>query len=255
MSDGLVVLTGHPNPRAYRIPEEHVRRWEWQGMTFATHPMVDGTGRLCERWWMVSETTTGRIAGWEQPTDVLAETKAVERMERAGAEVVRQRVACAVWPEGVEVQDVTMPDEAPDEGAVRPDLDAIEARAEAATPAPWSRWGSPNGHRDGEGEYYISGPWYALDPPTMAFAGTADPDFIAAARSDVPDLVAYARRLEAELARLQPVVWQALGVAHCVREHGINSLNVHSAVCDLRRAVDQFEAAERELDAQEAGHE
>ncbi|MEV6737917.1 hypothetical protein AB0N14_13680 [Streptomyces sp. NPDC051104] len=81
-------------------------------------------------------------------------------------------------------------------------LDAIEARANAATPGPWMA----DGH-----EIYGSGcgvldieQWKAetlrIEDPEGA---KADAEFMAHARTDVPALAAEIRRLRAELAELR----------------------------------------------------
>ena len=70
------------------------------------------------------------------------------------------------------------------------DLDAIEARAEVATPGPWTI--KRGGVRSSE---------WLLDPDLDGWGHIdfeADAEFIAAARSDVPALVAEVRRLQAE---------------------------------------------------------
>jgi hypothetical protein len=66
------------------------------------------------------------------------------------------------------------------------DLDAIEARANAATPGPWRV------STDNTPEYFMS--IEGTDGPICVFTDTAA--FIAAARSDVPALVAEVRRLK-----------------------------------------------------------
>ena len=84
------------------------------------------------------------------------------------------------------------------------ELDAIEARCDSATPAPWRAWvegrdGMSGDTFIGQGtdergspqrlDLYLSR--YPGDPPVSA----ADHDFIAHARDDVPRLVAEVRRL------------------------------------------------------------
>jgi hypothetical protein len=82
------------------------------------------------------------------------------------------------------------------------DLDAIEARAAAATPAPWSRGGNadPGEVIYGEGGTLISVGWEGdggvIRPET-------DGEFIAHARQDVPALVAEVRRLREALGRVE----------------------------------------------------
>lgn len=78
------------------------------------------------------------------------------------------------------------------------DLDAVEARANAATPGPW--WGG--GDRQSRNAYGLVG--RTTDRGTgnaiAVLSGTdmdrvADAEFIAAAREDVPALIAEVRRL------------------------------------------------------------
>ena len=74
------------------------------------------------------------------------------------------------------------------------DLDAIEARAKAATPGPWPR---DFGRCDFSPEGCMSiGPLVTMDDECdEERQAQADQDFIAAARTDVPALVAEVRRL------------------------------------------------------------
>ena len=96
------------------------------------------------------------------------------------------------------------------------DIDAIEARANAATPGPWrSTWGddgtAPPKHPDfGEETTIEAVGLEGIDGKVVGLLWydglhTAcredDAAFIAAARTDVPALVAEVRRLRAELAR------------------------------------------------------
>lgn len=74
------------------------------------------------------------------------------------------------------------------------DLDAIEARAKAATPGPWRvnpRVEADPGETDGHG--WLAGPPAAIEYEAALF--NRDADFIAAAREDVPALIAEVRRL------------------------------------------------------------
>lgn len=69
-------------------------------------------------------------------------------------------------------------------------LDAIEARANAATPGPWTPSHHPND------PYH----WAVFDTDTRALTANRggcpdDAEFIAAARTDIPVLVAEIRRL------------------------------------------------------------
>lgn len=77
------------------------------------------------------------------------------------------------------------------------DLDAIEARAEAATPGPWRVEATEHPGevtvRDGAGRDLIWG----LDLGECGFEKRVDADFIAHAREDVPAMAEEIRRLRA----------------------------------------------------------
>ena len=82
------------------------------------------------------------------------------------------------------------------------ELDAIEARAEAATPAPWAsayHLGSPYKRQElrmlfgGDGRALVRG------ARTYAALTTNDAHFVTAARTDIPRLVAEVRRLRRQL--------------------------------------------------------
>lgn len=81
------------------------------------------------------------------------------------------------------------------------DLDAIEARAYAAAPLPWSPL-----FADLDGEYVPLSWWMAYDDPEDPHGRfdwpqiQADAEFIAHARTDVPALVAALRKAEAQVA-------------------------------------------------------
>jgi hypothetical protein len=85
----------------------------------------------------------------------------------------------------------------------RPDLDAILARASAATPGPWE-------NSSGKGTGAVSAPSShcavyqnirTVEIDDTVSRWQADATFIAHARTDIPELVAYARRLENALFR------------------------------------------------------
>ena len=86
------------------------------------------------------------------------------------------------------------------------ELDAIEARATAATAGPWTYEGSgcihtrATEHYDPEDEAYVLEVLRGPDDPSRH---TANGRFVAAARTDVPALVAEVRRLRTEVERLQ----------------------------------------------------
>lgn len=81
-------------------------------------------------------------------------------------------------------------------------LDAIQARADAATEGPWARSGHDIGHvvYDSEGPCELAGP--VMLGHVIGEAGYEDAEFIAAARQDVPALIARIRELEAEVHEL-----------------------------------------------------
>src|SRR5699024_6168576 len=78
------------------------------------------------------------------------------------------------------------------------DLDAIQARANAATDGPWERYG------DGSHEVYCAATFEdtAYEPPDVTYGSDrpADAEFIAHARQDIPMLVAEVERLRAKSA-------------------------------------------------------
>jgi hypothetical protein len=75
------------------------------------------------------------------------------------------------------------------------DLDAIEARANAASPGPWTQW---NEHEfEGPNHEPLTG-LYSYEDGGITYE--RDTIFIAHAREDVPALIAEVRRLRAALA-------------------------------------------------------
>lgn len=82
------------------------------------------------------------------------------------------------------------------------DLDAIEARAEAATDGPWMV-----GAEVSKDLGIVNAHWFgSVDPEVgiiLGEAGLHDAEFIAAARTDVPALVARVRELEATVERMR----------------------------------------------------
>ena len=94
------------------------------------------------------------------------------------------------------------------------DLDAIEARANAATPGPWTFLPDQRLERRGLG---ILGPSFERVAlmPEPAGAHPADALFVAHARTDVPALVARVRELEAAILEacdvLDEKMWRGTG--------------------------------------------
>lgn len=96
---------------------------------------------------------------------------------------------------------------------VRPDLEAITARADAATEGPWFReYGDVVLADDDPRDQYDDEPRYARvvraaeHHDLRAPQALADATFIAESRTDVPALVNYARELRDENAQLRDVL-------------------------------------------------
>ena len=92
------------------------------------------------------------------------------------------------------------------------DLDAIEARANAATAGPWHPH-TTYPHTVWQGDMYGEDP--GMISTTLAQEIVADAKFIAAARTDVPALVAEVRRLRAVLANHDPMPGFPCDNGHC----------------------------------------
>jgi hypothetical protein len=128
------------------------------------------------------------------------------------------------------------------------DLDAIEARAEAATPGPWTTdgWEIYQGTGDGAPDLMR---WVGETCRADDYDGSrADAAFIAHAREDVPAMAAEIRRLRAELAeaRTKTMVTEADEiVAHCP-DHGSRDTVWINCYCadDLRRRAVTLPAPE-----------
>lgn len=75
------------------------------------------------------------------------------------------------------------------------DLKRIEARANAATPGPWTSWIEGRDHTAGSSFIQTRSREGRGNDIELSGASDADQDFIAAARSDVPVLIAELRRL------------------------------------------------------------
>lgn len=107
------------------------------------------------------------------------------------------------------------------------DLDAIRARADAATPGPWE---------SNANHVYMGGGCQARIAPTGEpavimghWSNAADPVFVAAARTDVEALVREVERLRQELAEKRELVDYL--TAELEREHAA----VHQAQAELER--------------------
>ena len=88
------------------------------------------------------------------------------------------------------------------EGLTEDDLEAMQARADAASPGPWTSYVEGRDHiagddfiriseHDGEDDMYVS----RANELGLRPASTADQDLIAHARQDLPLLIAEVRRL------------------------------------------------------------
>ncbi len=146
-----------------------------------------------------------------------------------------------------------MRDQNPSSNSVSPpaedlDLGPIEARAAAATPGPWTlEWAEGatplsvySMHPDGDKVGPRARPVVGGDNEGM-IVGTADAQFIAAARTDVPLLCAQLRRLRDERALLREVAEACDRARKCF---------CNLPTCD---ALDDVAVAYSKLDAYYAG--
>lgn len=116
----------------------------------------------------------------------------------------------------------------------RPDLDAIEALANAATPGRWEWWTSNSWRRlKTNDDKNVAEPYLAVsDRHPDLMISEADMSFIAAARTDVPALVAYARRLEAELQ-----AWRSIDPLETVSHPGTSPDRIRKMIDELARTI------------------
>lgn len=143
------------------------------------------------------------------------------------------------------------------------ELQAIKARADAATPGPWGTFDtddevhmcaigvSTNGHEpwfelnaseDENGHQHVVAMTLLQSPRYACHASgkwAEDAEFIARARSDIPALLAEVERLKAELAILKPLEITA-------REYSVGWAT-QSALCDEARryALQQYKMTSR----------
>ena len=75
------------------------------------------------------------------------------------------------------------------------DLQAMQARADAASPGPWLSWVEGRDHLAGSNLIQTHGGGPEGVDIELVGGAVADQDFIAAARSDLPVLIAEVRRL------------------------------------------------------------
>lgn len=113
----------------------------------------------------------------------------------------------------------------------RPDIDAIAARAAAASPDRWEAYFT--GHGDpfvveegcGPGRQDIGGgtreiAQLSISPPDY---GRANALFIAGARQDIPDLLAYITELEDDVAYMRASVNDAHAIIRSQRDPDLSS--------------------------------
>lgn len=106
----------------------------------------------------------------------------------------------------------------------RPDIDAIEARADAATPGPWDvAMDCVTAPTCGE-ILRITG-WPEV--------GDVDAEFIAHAREDVPDLLAYVRDLEAKLRRWRCILETTTLLSCRYHDHALDECPIELAQKEL----------------------
>lgn len=118
------------------------------------------------------------------------------------------------------------------------DIDAIEARANAATPGPW--------HCDSDGN--ITQTAHVTRDVWFIPMNVEDSQFAAAARTDVPALIARVRELEAENSLLQHALKasakRAEDINESLRRAGVNNYSPHQHRCidALRERLAEAEA-------------
>jgi hypothetical protein len=97
----------------------------------------------------------------------------------------------------------------------RPDLDALSALAEKATPGPWHQGREGNGYESTRDVYFGREPdsERSLDIATYIWSDK-DAALIAASRDAIPALIAYAREREERVRELEGRIEKALTVDH-----------------------------------------
>ena len=112
-------------------------------------------------------------------------------------------------------------------------LDAIEARANAATPGPWG----VSDRLSAFGDLTVAAPWRGANGAEIVAKAANGPNttFIAASRTDVPALVAEVRRLRQEVGIQEAARMRGLIDSHVmnVRANDLPPLAVQLAE-DLR---------------------
>lgn len=111
------------------------------------------------------------------------------------------------------------------------ELEAIEARANAATPGPW--FDIDQFEEDYPVEIALTNDpgKYGHEQKRSEFTD-ADRDFIAHARTDIPTLVAEVRRLRAENTRQHAILGTCQACAHTVDNHWEDGCHEQGCDCD-----------------------
>lgn len=120
------------------------------------------------------------------------------------------------------------------------ELDAIEARANAATPGPWTTerpTKTYEGFRCGVTIAATYGRQCIYADPPGGQAPAADQRFIAAARADVPALVAEVRRLRDKLARLDELLAAIFPIDERVGACDLNTAAWIQSVVDVAKRL------------------
>lgn len=127
-------------------------------------------------------------------------------------------------------------------------LAAIRARAEAATPGPWSAHHRSYGLTADHDEF--GGLGLEIEGPPEAFlrgqfARGTDAQFIAASRTDTPALLAHIEELELERGRLLGVLYVMAQEAGCqCPDQGYRAVGEHeSRFCLASESVSQPDAS------------
>lgn len=135
----------------------------------------------------------------------------------------------------------------------RPDIDAIEARAEKATPGPWSRV------KNLASRYWTLG--RIVHHVAEPLEEDADWDFAEHAREDIPALLAYVRALEAreregveifDTLLESPLAWEGSGwrCRYCGKPGSPQAGIKHAPDCDWLRARAWLDGAAKLDDGQ-----
>lgn len=125
------------------------------------------------------------------------------------------------------------------------ELDALRARANAATDGPWERYG------DGSHEVYCAANFEdtAYEPPDVTYGSDrpADAEFIAHARTDVPELIDEIERLQEAAERIPKLLFNEEQHALEIYNEGISGgraaddpmmIHLNGRILGLQRARD-----------------